>query len=139
MPANTAPIFGLTPKVVGVNFANADGTTKKTIYTAGSSGARVISINATTSDTAPNDVNLYIQVGGAGTVYNIGGKRVPLASGDVVASTVASVQLLDVTKILAVATDGSITLGAGDVLQAGVVAAVTTAKTLSIITQAIDY
>lgn len=139
MTANTSPIFGLTPKVVGTNFTNATGTTKTTIYTAGANGARVLGIGATTSDTSANDVNLYIQVGGSGTVYNIGGKRVPIASGDAVASTIAAVQLLDTGQIPFLLPDGTLQLGAGDVLQAGVVAAVTSAKTLTIVVQAIDY
>ena len=140
MAAGTSPIFGATPKTLVTTFVNADGTTTKTIYTAGSNGgARVLSIFATTSDTAANDVNLYLQTGGAGTIGNIGGKRVPLASGDVVGSTVPGVNLLDVTQLPALLSDGSIQLGALDVVQAGVFAAVTAAKTLTIVVIAIDY
>src|SRR5574337_67883 len=132
MAANTSPIFVLTPKTAVQTFANADGTTKKTLYTAGANGARVLAINAVTSDTAANDVNLYIQSGGAGTVADIGGKRVPASAGDVLASTTASVSLLDPVQLPgALLPDGSIQLGAGDILQAGVVAAVSTAKTLT--------
>ena len=141
MAANTTgPIWGLVPKTTGANFTNATGAgVKVTIYTAGANGARVIGIGAVTSDTAANDVNLFIQPGGAGTIYNIGGKRVPLASGDLVASTVAAVQLLDVGQIPSLLPDGSLQLGASDVLQAATVAAVTAAKTLSIVVQASDY
>jgi hypothetical protein len=139
MTANTAPIFGLTPKVQGTDFTNATGTTVTTIYTAGSNGCRILGINAVTDDTSANDVNLYIQVGGTGTNFNIGGKRVAIASGKVVASTIASVQLLDTGQITSLLADGTLQLGAGDVLKAGVVAAVTSAKTLSIVVQAIDY
>lgn len=139
MAQNTSPIFGLTPKVQGTNFTNATGTTKTTIYTAGANGARVLSIGATTTDTAANDVNLHVQIAGAGTVFNLGGKRVAIASGDAVASTIAAVQLLDTGQIPMLLADGSLQLGAGDVLQAGVVAAVTSTKTLTVVVQAIDY
>lgn len=140
MAANTSPIFGLTPKTVGTDFVNATGTTVTTIYTAGSNGARVIAVNAVTSDTSANNVNLYIQPGGTGTAYNIGGKQVPIASGNVVASTIASVNLLDSGQMPgAILADGSIILAASDKLQAGVVAAVTAAKTLTIVVQALDY
>lgn len=139
MAANTSPIFGLTPKVVGQTIVPADTTALKTIYTAGANGARVLSVNAVTNDTAANDVNLYIQVGGSGTAYNIGGKRVPIASGNVVASTIASTQLLDSGQIPGLLSDGSLQLGAADVLQAGVVATVTAAKTLTIVALGIDY
>jgi len=137
--AGTTPIFGLTPKTQGTTFVNADGTGLKTIYTAGTAGARVLAVNATSDDTAACDVNLYVQVGGAGTAYNIGGKRVPIAAGKVVASTIASTQLLDAAQIPTLLSDGSLQLGASDVLQAGVVAAVTAAKTLTLVVQAIDY
>ena len=141
MAANTTgPIWGLVPKTTGVNFVNATGAgVKQTICTAGANGARVIGIGATTSDTAANDVNLFVQPGGSGTVYNIGGKRVPLASGDLVASTVAATQLLDTGQMPFLLPDGSLQLGPNDVLQAATVAAVTAAKTLSIVTQSTDY
>lgn len=139
MAANTSPIFGLTPKTTGTAFTNATGTTVTTICTAGANGSRVLSVNAVTSDSSPNDVNLYVKVGGAGTAFNLGGKRVPASSGDVVASTTASVSLLDATQIPTILADGSIQLGASDVLQAGVVAAVTSGKTLTIFASSIDY
>lgn len=139
MAANTSPIFGLTPKTQATAFTNATGTTVTAIYTAGANGARVLGIGAVTSDTSANDVNLYIKVGGSGSFVNIGGKRVPIASGNVVASTIAAVQLLDTGQIPMLLPDGSLQLGASDVLGAGVVAAVTSGKELDIVVQAIDY
>lgn len=139
MAAGTTPIFGQTPKTQGTNFTNATGTTKTTIFTAGANGARLLSVSAVTSDTAANDVNLYVQVGGSGTVFNLGGKRVPIAAGDVVANTIAGVQLLDVGQFPGLQPDGSLLLGPADVVQAGVVAAVTAAKTLTIFAQGLDY
>ncbi len=139
MAANTSPIFILTPKTAGTNFTNATGTTKTTIYTAGSNGARLLSINAVTSDTFANDVNLFIQPGGSGTVYNIGGKTVAAQAGDLVVSTTPSVNLLDPSQVSGILADGTIQLGASDVVQAAVVAAVTSGKTLSIVVQAGDY
>lgn len=139
MSANTSPIFGLSPKTQAQTIVPADTTTLKTLYTAGANGARILSVIAVTNDSAANDVNLYVQVGGSGTAANIGGKRVPIASGNVVASTIPSAQLLDPTQIPGLLSDGSLQLGPGDVLQASVVATVTTAKTLTILTQAIDY
>ena len=41
MAANTNPIFVLAPKTAAVQIVNADGTTKKTLLTAGANGARV--------------------------------------------------------------------------------------------------
>lgn len=141
MTANTTgPIWGLTPKTTGANLTNATGAgTKVTICTAGANGARVLAVNAVTDDTAANDVNLFVQPGGSGTIYNIGGKRVPIASGKEVASTIPSTNLLDATQIPSLLSDGSLQLGPNDVLQAATVAVVTSAKTLSIVTQSTDY
>ncbi len=138
--ANTAPIYYGTPTTKGTNFVNGDGTAKKTIYTAGALGARVLSVQAVTSDTgaAGNDVNMYVQVGATGTAYNIGGVNVPPSSGDAVVSTAPSVLLSDPTQIVGILPDGSIQLGAGDALQAAPVAAVSTG-TLTIFVQAGDY
>ncbi len=129
----------MAAKTTGTNFTNATGTTKTTIYTAGASGARLLSINAVTSDTFPNDVNLFIQPGGSGTVYNIGGKTVDAQAGDLVASTIPSVNLLDPSQISGILSDGTIQLAASDVVQAAVVAAVTSGKTLTIVVQGSDY
>lgn len=140
MAANTSPIFGLTPKTTGANLTNATGAgVKVTICTAGANGSRILAIGATTSDTAANDVNLFIQPGGAGTIYNIGGKRVTIAAGDLVASTIPAISLLDATQLPFLLSDGSIQLGPNDILQAATVAIVTSGKTLSIVTQSIDY
>lgn len=140
MTANLAgPIWGLTPKTQVTVIQPADTTVPKTIYIAGGNGARVVGIGATTDDTVAEDVNLYVQVAGAGTARNIGGKRVPIAAGNVVANTSAAIQLLDTGQIPSLLPDGSLLLGPGDVLQAGVAATVTAGKTLNLFVQALDY
>lgn len=141
MTANIAgPIWGLTPKTTGTNFINATGAgTKQTIFTAGANGSRILAVEATTDDTSANDVNLFIQPGGSGTVYRIGGKRVTALSGAEVASTIAAVNLLDATQLPFILSDGSIQLAASDIVQASTVAVVTTAKTLTILVVATDY
>lgn len=139
MVANTSPIFGATPQTTGTQFTNATSTTVTTICTAGANGSIVESVIAVTSDSAANDCNLYIQHGGSGTTFNIGGKRVPAGSGDVVASTTPAVQLLDPAQIAGLLADGTLKLGANDKLAMGVVAAVTTAKTLTITVLSTDF
>lgn len=139
MPANTLPIFVLTPKTQGTQFVNADGTSNKTLYTAGANGSVILGIVATTTDTAANNVELYVQVGGAGTAWPIGGKQVPAASGSLANPPTAAVNLLDGGQIPTLLPDGTLQLGAGDVVQASVLAAVTAAKALTIWVQAGDY
>lgn len=140
MAANTSPIFYGSAKTAAVQIANADGTTKKTLLTAGSNGCIVLGIEATTTDSAVNDVGLYVQLAGAGTVYPIGGKRVAIGAGDATAANpTAAVSLLDVGQLPFLLPDGSLQLASGDVLQVGVQAAVTSAKTLTIVAQYGDY
>ncbi len=138
MAANTSPIFGANAKTQGTQFANADGTTAKTIYTAGANGSRILSVNAVTTDTAVNDVALSVQVGGSGTSYPIGAVAVAAGSGNNANPPTASVELLG-TQIAGLLADGSLQLGAGDTLQAAVLAAVTTATTLTLFVQASDF
>lgn len=56
----TTPQFVSTPNTIGVNYANADGTTAKTIFTAASGGSRVDALVVSTTDTAANTVVLNL-------------------------------------------------------------------------------
>lgn len=138
MAAGTAPIFVATPKTAAVTFVNADGTAAKALVTAGANGSRVLSINAITDDTSANDVLLSLQLLGSGTVYGLGGKRVPLASGTG-ANPATSVQILDAAQIAGLLADGSLQLAGTDILKVAPFAAVTAAKTLTIVVQYADY
>ena len=48
----TAPIYVGTPKIGVVQCLPADTTTAKTVYTAGASGSKLVSLVATSTDTA---------------------------------------------------------------------------------------
>lgn len=61
--------------------ANADGTSKKTIFTAGSNDSIIRSFNITSTDTSARIVLLYVNVGGSGTDRCIGAVNVPALSG----------------------------------------------------------
>lgn len=140
MAAGTSPIFYAVPKVAAVQIANADGTTKKNLVTAGANGSLVFGIEASTTDSAANDVGLYVQIAGSGTAYPIGGKRVSALSGDATtANPTAAVNILDIGQMPFLLPDGSLQLGAGDVLQVAVQAAVTSTKTLTLVAQVGDF
>lgn len=140
MAAGTSPIFYAAPKTAAVQITNADGTTHKTLLTAGVNGSLVLGIAATTTDTTANDVGLYVQIGGSGTEYPIGGKRVAAGSGDATAANpTAAVQVLDVGQLPFLLPDGSLQLGAGDTLRVAVQAAVTAGKTVTLLAQYGDY
>lgn len=65
MSAN--PIFIGTPKRGMVTIVNADASTLKTVVTAGSSGSKLVSLMATSDNTA--DVLLQVYVTRSGTDY----------------------------------------------------------------------
>ena len=135
MTANTSPIFIGTVKTAAVQFANADGTTLKTLLTVdATNGGLVLGVEASTDDTTANDVGLYLQIGGSGTNYPLGAKRVAARSGDPTqASPTPAVAVLDAGQFPFVLPDGTLPLGPGDVLKAGVQATVTSGKTLSLV------
>lgn len=140
MAAGTSPIFVDNRKVACVQILPADTTTLKTVFTAGADGSRVMAVNAVTDDTAANIVGLYVQIAGAGTNYPLGVKSVTARSGDPTgASALASVNVLDLAAMPSLDPDGSLALGAGDVLKAGVQATVTAAKTVTLCAFAGDY
>lgn len=143
MAAGTKPIFYATPKTAAVQLTNATGAgvaNAVQLLAAGANGALVLGIEAVTEDTAANDVGLFVQLAGSGTKYPIGGKTVPLRSGDVIGQApIAACQLLDMGQMPFLLPDGSLQLGASDALWACVRAAVTSGKTLTLLAQYGDY
>lgn len=138
MSANTSPIFGKNVKSWAVTFVNADGTTPKTLITAGTEGCRVLGINVVTDDSSNETIQLYLQLLGIGSNYLIGGKLVTALSGTG-ASPLTSIGVLDPAQIGSLQADGSLLLAGTDVLKVAPVAAVTSAKTTTIIAWSSDY
>jgi len=130
MPANTTPIFELTPFNAGVTILPADTTTKKTIYTAGANGGRVDSIMVSSDDTAA--VNLAFHIYDGATDYYIGNVVVAIGSGY---TTVARVEAMTTLAPLL----GYLTLKNGYILKANAVVTVTSAKTVTIVAMGGDY
>lgn len=135
MAAGTAPIFLDSAKTAGVTFVNADGTTAKTLITAGADGGRVIALVATSDDTSAIDVQVFVQRAGAGTAYLLGTKQSAIGAGNT--DGAAPTDLL--AQLVTDPTDGSLILGPGDVVKVGPKAAVTAAKTCYITGQYGDY
>lgn len=135
MAANTQPIFVASMNNKGVTFVNADGTTTKDVFVAGSNGSRVASVAATTTDTSANLVHIYLYDGT--TAYQVGEVTVAAASGT--DGSTAAVNLLSLSMNPWLNSDGSITLPSGWKLQASVNAAVTSAKTLTLVSIGADY
>lgn len=135
MAANTSPIFGLTPKSAEVTFVNADGTGAKDLVSAGADGTKVRSIAATSDDTSAVNMRLYIHDGT--TAYLVGTVRIPTLSGTDGAA--AALDLLMASALPWLDADGEFALPTGYKVQAAPLAAVTAAKTVTLVCLAVDY
>lgn len=125
-----------TSKGKGTTFTSADTTTPKDITaTAGSNGTKIISISGVSDDTAAINVKLYAHDGS--TAFWVGTMRVPIASGS--DGAVASTSLLNHTAFPWLEDDRGFVLPSGWKLQAGCLATMTAAKTLTLNVLSGDY
>lgn len=135
MAANTAPIFVATANVAEVTFVNADGTTAKDLVSAGTDGTKVFRINCTSDDTSTVNMEVYIHDGT--TAYLLGTVAVATLSGT--DGSTAAVNVLDSTLIPGVDQDGELFIPSGYKLQVAPLAAVTAAKTVTVVCFAGNY
>ncbi len=130
MAANTNPIFEKTAQLVGVEFENADGTSKQDLVTGAADGTRIDSISLCSDDTGAVDMAFWIDDGAAD--HYLGNVRVASGSG-----------YTTVAKVEAIATLAPqleyLWLPSGHVLKANAVAAVSAAHTLTVVVQAGNY
>lgn len=117
--------------------ADANGAT---IYTAGASGGRVMSLTAVTDDTVT--VNVFIYILRSATVIPLGLVNVPLSSGNTNAARF-NVDFLDGVNIVGLPIDNTgkryIPLKGSDVLKCGALANLTAAKTCWVHGSGNDY
>jgi len=135
MVANTEPIFGLTANLAEVTFVNADGTTNKDLVSAGADVTKVISISVTSDDTS--DVNMRVYIHDGTTAYLVGTVRVPTLSGTDGAA--AAADLLDGSELPWLDALGEFFIPSGYKVQVSPLAAVTAAKTVTVVCLAVDY
>ncbi len=123
----------------GVNFLNADGTTLKDIFIAGTNGSILRGISACTTDVSANNIQLFFYDGS--TAYLLGTVRVATLSGTDGAAN--GINLLNSTAIPALKTDNAgnkiFALENGQKIQAGVLVAVTSTKTLTLVSVGEDF
>lgn len=134
--ANTAPIFegGINNK--GVQFTSGDGTSKKTIFTAGNYGSRIDSVSLCSNDTAIVGLNFYIN--DLTNDYYLGTVSVAAGAG------YTSIAKQDALPTLAptgtnLARAGFIALPSGWLLKAACTATMTFAKTGDIVAFGGDF
>lgn len=130
MAANTSPIFPLTPKTSPVTIVNADGTTKKTLLTAGTNGTKLDAVKIVSDDTATVTLSFYLTKGG--TDYLVG--TVSVTAGTGVTPGTSPAEALEYVN------DGyALALEAGVVLKVAASASVTSGKTVTIVAHAGDF
>lgn len=130
MAANTAPIFELVVRALGIQFTSSDTTTAKSFGTIGSSGTRVDSIMCSTNDTAA--VNLAFYFNDGSTNFYVGVVNVPIGSGYTTVARVEAMSILSPSL-------GYLVVPSGYTLKAGCVATMTAAKTTDVVAMGGDY
>ena len=121
-----------------VTFVNADGTTAKTLLTAGANGTWVSGLAGTTNDTSANNVAISLNDGS--TSYLVGTVRLATLSGTDGAAN--AISLLNTTALpwlkLDPAGNPGLFLKAGWTLKVNPLVAVTAAKTLTLLAKGED-
>ena len=131
----TSPQFVSVPNVSAVTFVNADGTTAKTLWTPGSNGGRLGSISAVSDDTAAVSAQLYVRL--SGTNYKIGTVSVPIGAG--ATTSVISLNLMVLSVLPFLDSDGALRLPSGSSVMIAPIAAVTAAKTATFVAFGGDF
>jgi len=131
MAVTATPIFIQTPQSFGVQIQNSDSTNKKTIYTAGANGSVIESLFVTSTDTADEDVILYVNDGT--TDFQIGRIKVPLNSGNT--NAVPTLDLMRHSQLPFFESDNAgnrvLKLKASHILKVAAAAAITSGKFLN--------
>lgn len=131
MAANTDPIFGAVAHSGGAQFVNADGTTKKTLFAAGTNGSRIDSISACSNDSAVVELGVYLNDGSAD--HYLGNIHLAIGAGY---TTVAKAD--GITALMPTALP-YLDLPTGWSIKVAPAGAVTTAKVVDIIAIGKDY
>lgn len=130
MAANTSPIFPLTPKTSPVTVVNADGTTKKTLITAGANGTKIDAIKILSDDTTTVTLSFYLTK--SGTDYLVG--TVAVTAGTGVTPGTSPAEALEYLN------DGyALALEAGVIVKVAVAVSVTSGKTVTVVAHAGDF
>ena len=130
MTQNVSPIFELVVTDKGVQFTDADTTTKKNIQTGGANGTRIDAIFCSTNDTVA--VNLAFYINDGVTDFYIGNVNVPRGAGY---TTVGRVEAMAVLSPVL----GYLVLPASYILKANCVATMTAAKITDVLAMGGDY
>lgn len=130
MAANTTPIFPATPHIAAQTFANSDGTSEKTVITAGANGTLLQAIVISSNDTVDHTASFWLNDGT--TDHYLGAVAVPHGSGY---TTVARVSAMGTLAPFGT----TIQLPTSWLLKAAMDVAVTSADVVTILASGGDY
>lgn len=128
MPANTTPIFPLTPRIESQIIENADGTTKKLLFAPGANGSRINTIAACSTDTASVTLLFFLSKDAGSTFSYLGSITIAAGYEGAVSSGI---------KAFDIATGSAFPSGAS--LYVGASVAVTSDKSVSLSAIGSDY
>lgn len=133
MSTSSVPVLPQTPKITPVTIVNADGTTVKTVFTAGANGSKIVGLSATNTDAAGYTLQVWLTR--SATNYLLGSLSLPANAG--FNGSAASTNLFASGWVpgLPIDNDGQpyLFLESGDTLTVGVTVAVTAAKTVTVV------
>lgn len=138
MAISHQPVFVQTPKIGPQSFVNADGTTKKTVVTAGVNGTKVVGLTATSTDTAARVCQVWLTR--SAVSYLLVAVSVPIGAGS--DGVIPNVDLLSLILWPGLPVDGVspfFFLQSGDTLQVSMAVAVTAAKEIDVTAQFSDF
>lgn len=131
MAGSTTPIFTAVANNGVQQFANADGTTKKTLFTPGANGSRIDRILVTSNDTAAVTLQVYVTVSAVN--YHLVDVTIPIGTG------YTTVVAMDILPTVLRSLGGSLTLPTAHVLKGAALAAVTAAQVVDVVCVGGDY
>src|SRR4051794_32654395 len=139
MSVTATPIFPQAVNAAVGTIANADGTTVKTVLTAGTNGSKVEALTVSSTDTSDRVVNVYLTRSAVN--YLLCTLTVPLSSGNDAA--VSPVDVFHHARVPGLSYDANgnrvLYLKSGDTLSWGCTTTVTSGKTLTALAQGGDY
>lgn len=135
---SASPSFIATPKTPAQSFVNADGTSFKSVMSAGASGSRIDTLIGTNTDTG-NAYVVQFAIQKSAVDYVIGEVNIPIGAGT--NGSAKSVAMLNATDIpgLTYTENGAVYLETGCVLRARVKTAVAGVNTVQIVGVGGDY
>jgi hypothetical protein len=133
------PVFPQTLKNAVQSFANADGTTAKTVATGAANGSKIESLIVESTDTAARDIQVIINI--SSTAYQLTQISIPAGSGS--NNSTPCVDVLKHAQFPGLASDALgnkyIYLANGNTLQIAMATTVTAGKQINVFAQGGDF